>query len=115
MFKLATNDHYKEKVTVEIPQDLGKTAKGSFIVHFKTLNRDRIEELAQDMNAGSLSESEVLREVVVGFEDVQDEDGQAMEYSEHTRDKLLNIQYVHTAVMKAFLGSLAGKQDRRKN
>ena len=115
MFKLATNDFYKEKVTVEIPQDLGKTAKASFIIHFRMLTRDRIEELAAEMNAGTMTESEVLREVVVGFEDVQDEDGQPLDYSEHARDKLLNVQYVHTAVMKAFLASLAGRQDRRKN
>lgn len=115
MFKLATSDFYREKIKVHVPQGLGKHTVVSFVAHFKHLARDRIEDVVRELQSGDLTESALLREVVVGFEEVQDEDGHPLEYSDPARDKLLNIAYVHSAVMTAFLDSLNGKQGGRKN
>ena len=116
MFKLIQQDFIKQRVTVHVPQDLGRTVKNSFVVHFKLLDRARIEGISDDLQSGAVRESELLGELVVGFEEVQDEHGQEMVYSDEARDTLLNINYVHLAVMNAFIDHIGGgKQNHRKN
>lgn len=114
-FKLKTIESFKQKVDLDIPQDFGKSISASYVAEFKLLSRERIEEVTEQLTTGSLTESELLKEVLIGFEDVQDEDGQPLEFTDVNRNRFLNVQYVHAGTMKAFLKTFESKQSRRKN
>lgn len=115
MFKLKTIESFKQKVDLEIPQDFGKTVSASYIAEFKLLSRERIEEVTQQLQTGELTESDLLKEVLLGYDEVQDEDGHVLDFTETNRNRFLNIQYVHAGTMKAFLKTFDTKQSRRKN
>jgi len=109
MFKLKTEHTYSWPVTVQIPADGGKFTKSTFDATFKVIPQDRIDTILRGGNV----DSELLREVTIGWKGVQDEDGNELPFSEDARDKLLSIPYARAALVEAYLDSLAGS--RRKN
>jgi hypothetical protein len=109
MFQLAQKNTCKWPVTVLVPQDGGKRAKQTFSAEFSLLPDERQRELKN----GSVSDEEFLREVVVGWDGVQDADGAELPFGDEALDRLIAIPYVRAALIEAYFDFAAG--GRRKN
>lgn len=113
MFVISQKTTYTWPVTVEFPVDGGKTDRQTFDAELKRMTQSRINEIREAIEKGETSDTELAREVLVGWEGVNDDNGEAVPFSERSRDKLLDIPLVAAAVVVAWLGSLSGV--KRKN
>lgn len=96
---------YKWPVAVECPTDTsGVFESQTFDATFKWIGRARYTEL---VDKGDL---ELLKEVWLGWDGIEDENGKSFAYSAANRDELLDDLAIARAVLKAFLESLNGAQ-----
>ena len=113
MFVISQKPTYTWPVSVEFPIDGGVTDRQTFDGEFKRLTQTRINEIRETIEKGETTDSALAREVLVGWDGVNDASGNAVPFSERSRDQLLDIPMVAAAVVMAWLGSLAGI--KRKN
>ncbi len=98
-FTIRKEHTFRHKVTVRVPVD-GGFSNETFTAVFKVLPKDKAEELLERVK--DAPDVGLLREILVGFEDVMDEAGNAIEYSDETRDLLIGIPYVAIPLIKAY-------------
>ena len=108
MFKLSKPDTVLWPVTVAIPVDGGRTCKATFDAEFKLLDQDEIDAAL----AASEDDMAFLRDVIVGWNGVQDEDGNDLPYSEASCAQMVKIPYVRKALMKAFWDATLGAAEK---
>lgn len=113
MFVISQKSTYTWPVSVEFPIDGGKTDKQTFDGEFKRLTQTRINEIREAIEKGETTDTDLAREVLVGWEGVTDGNGDALPFTERSRDQLLDIPLVAAAVVISWLGSLSGI--KRKN
>src|SRR5258708_24628713 len=106
-FRLAQVGKVKWPVDVQIPQDGGKVQKVRFTAELEILSNEEYETV--------LAEGDVLARVLTGWEGVQTEEGEVIEFSEEERKKLCAIPYVRLALMQAYVQASAGREAARKN
>ena len=107
MFKLQEVYEYDWPVTVRVPVDGGRFRPQKFTARFRMLDQDRAEELVEK-GTGAVDRA-LLEEVWIGWgEDVQSEDGEALEYSDETRAKMLQKPFIRIALTKAYYDSISG-------
>ena len=95
MFKLAEKLTIKWPVTVNVPQDGGKTAEAVFEAEFDVVTQDEVDAAIE---AGK----DLLDRVLIGWNaDLRNEAGEAIECNAESKAKLLNVTYVRTALLAA--------------
>lgn len=108
MFKLAQVKTIKWPVDVQIPLDGGRVSKQRFTAEFEILPSDEYSR--------AIDEGDVLDRVVRGWsDDVQNEAGEPLPFSEEAKAAMLKISYVRVALLRAYLDACAGKEAARKN
>jgi len=112
-FKLDKPGTYKWKVTVEVPVDYGKHDKQEFYGEFKRITQSRIKELIELVASGDLIDVDVVKEVLVGWEGIEDDEGNELKFSQSNLKQLLEVPMVATAIGTAFFESYTGA--KRKN
>ena len=112
-FKLDKPGTYKWPVTVEVPVDYGKHDKQKFDGEFKRITQSRIKELIELVASGDLSDVDVVKEVLVGWEGIEDDQGNELKFSQSKLKQLLEVPMVATAIGTAFFESYTGA--KRKN
>lgn len=113
MFIISQKTTYTWPVAVEFPTDGGKTEKQTFDAEFRRMTNTRINEIRSRIEKGEVTDTELACEVLVGWEGVNDGNGEAVPFTERSRDQLLDVPLVAAAVVMAWLGSLTGI--KRKN
>jgi hypothetical protein len=113
MFVISQKSTYSWPVSVEFPIDGGKTDRQTFDAEFKRMTQTRINEIRELIEKNQTSDTELAREVLVGWEGVNDANNDAVPFTERSRDQLLDVPLVAGAVVMAWLGSLTGI--KRKN
>lgn len=113
MFKIAQTETFTWPVTVKIPADGGRYESHTFDAKFKRISQSRIDELNERLSAGTMSDREFVNEILDGWSGVIDESNQQVPYSDSTRDALLQVTLVRTAIIAAYSEAYAGAQ--RKN
>lgn len=113
MFVISQKQSYTWPVTVEFPVDGGKTERQTFDAEFKRISQTRINEIRTAIANEATTDTDLSREVLVGWEGVTDGNGDAVPFTERARDQLLDVPLVSAAVVMAWLGSLTGV--KRKN
>lgn len=99
-FRLAQKPTFKARVDVSTPNMKGGFDDSKFIAEFKRVETDELKELTK------LTPVELLQKVLVGFEDLLDEnDGQVL-YSEETRQALLAIPNAVIGLRDAFWSAI---------
>lgn len=122
-FKIAASPTYKVDVVVHFPGEDGKLRKQSFVAVFKRLTQGEIETLRDRIaarNNGALlatepqpiSDRELLDEVLVGWEGVQDEDGNELLFNEANKDALLALHPTQPRLVAAYLKSLTDAREK---
>lgn len=113
MFVISQKSTYSWPVTVEFPTDGGKTERQTFDAEFKRTTQTRINEIRALIEKGEITDIELAREVLVGWEGVNDANSEVVPFTERSRDQLLDVPLVSSAVVMAWLSSLTGI--KRKN
>lgn len=111
-FVVKQSDAYFWPVQVEIPTDGGRFEKHTFDAEFKRLPQSRIEEIMQGVVSSTVTDRDVVTEVMVGWKGVTDGSDE-MVWSEKNRDLLLEIPLVGASIIKSWMESLSG--GRKKN
>jgi hypothetical protein len=107
MFQLKRDRTFSWPVDVEVPADGGAFAKQRFTARFKEVSGDRLVELAKARPGEG--DVHILREVVVGWgEDVQDEDGSPLPFSEETLGRMIAVPYVRLALLRTYAEAIGG-------
>lgn len=121
-FKLQQSTTYVWPVKIVLPIDGGKRLTETFDATFRRLPQSRINEivkLARLQERGRLDDDQELedqdaaREIMVGWDGVEDDDGKPIPFSEKAAKELLEIPTVAGQIVKAWFGSLA--EAKRKN
>lgn len=121
-FKLQQSATYVWPVKIVLPIDGGKRLTETFDATFRRLPQSRINEiikLARLQERGRLDEDQELedqdaaREIMTGWDGVEDDDGKPIPFSEAALKQLLEIPTVAGQIVKAWFGSLA--EAKRKN
>lgn len=113
MFVISQKSSYTWPVEVHFPTDGGKTDRQTFDAEYKRMTQTRINEIREAIEKNETTDTELAREVLVGWEGVNDASGETVPFSERSRDQLLDVPLVASAVVMAWLGSLTGI--KRKN
>lgn len=114
MFYIKQTDTYTWPVEVRFPKDNGEVGKEIFTATFKRIPQSRIDEIKHmAQTSESMSDRDLACEVLCGWDNIVDEHGQKVPYSESMRDELLDRPMVATAIVLAFTESLSGA--KRKN
>ena len=112
-FVLKQSDTYRWPVQVDMPVDGGRHERHTFDGEFKRITQSRVREMGELIETGDLIDSDLVREVLIGWDGVNDEDGNPIKFSQKTLDQLVDVPMLATAISKAFFESLAGA--KRKN
>lgn len=121
MFVLKKDHSYAWPVTVQVPADGGDIREEQFTCTFQILPQARIESLMEEMRAdegttlGGGADERILREVVVGWEDVKDESGDVIPFTGENLATLMALPYARIGVMRAYFESVMGEKARIKN
>lgn len=107
MFKLAVSKTFTIPVNFKIPADGGTYQSNSFIVEFKRLTVTEMKDLPKEG-----SDAEMCRRVVVGWNEIADENGNAIPFSSDALDKLLEIVGVAPAILRTFFESVTALQEK---
>jgi hypothetical protein len=113
MFKLAQSAEYFWPVKFSLPVEGGRFEKSTFDCLFKRLSQSRIDEIILAANSGAMKDSDIAREIVVGWRGVTDDKGDEIEFSTSAFGQLLDVPMMATHIAGAFIDSLA--EARRKN
>lgn len=121
MFKISTvNQTYRTPVTVEVPSGDGKSITHKFAVLFSRKSQDELDELYRRMNAAKLQEGEqlltddeLLNQVLVGWEDVLDDQDRPLDFTPDNFNALKNIYPTRPTLVQSFFDSI--KTAKRKN
>jgi hypothetical protein len=121
-FVLKQSDSYKWPVTFKLPIDGGKYEKQTFEAEFKRLPQARlnqIQEAVQDRARavalndhidGLITDQAVADEILVGWSNVLDEDGDEIAYSAASKQLLLEVPALASAIIVAFFESVTGNK-----
>lgn len=121
-FVLKQSDSYKWPVTFKLPIDGGKYEKQIFEAEFKRLPQARlnqIQEAVQDRARavalndhidGLITDQAVADEILVGWSNVLDEDGDEIAYSAASKQLLLEVPALASAIIVAFFESVTGNK-----
>ena len=109
-FKLETTRTFTQRITMELPTDVpGKTEKAGFLARFRAISKDELNELIEDG-----SDDALLDAVLVGVEDVLDEDGNELPEREALEGVKRNT-FAAPALVRAYVEAISGNKAREKN
>ena len=118
MFKIAKDHSFTWPVDVYMPVDGGRTDHKKFVARFRPASVSRSAEVLAAVREASLErldELDLLKEVLIGWEGVADEDGAEIPFSAEARDTLIDIVYVRAGLLDAYVKATAGKAVKAKN
>lgn len=110
MFVITTGSTYKWTVKVAVPVAPETYDDQTFTAEFRRIGKKEIEALTA---SAETSDDSVARAVLVGWEGVQDADGNDVPFSDAAVAQLLDVPGVAYAVVMAFLDSVSGAAKRK--
>lgn len=99
-FKVAITPSYKTKIIVEILNMNGKHDKSDFMAEFKRFTTEELDDLRK------LPQKEVLKEVLIGWSGLLDENNDALPFSPANYEALLAIPQAFAALVEGFWTSI---------
>lgn len=105
MFKIEKPSKINWPVTVNIPQDGGKTKKQKFVVEFDLIDQSEFDEIYN--NGGK--DIDLLKRVVVGFDGVADAAGNPVAFGAESLGQLMAIPYVRAGIVQSYIECSHGR------
>jgi hypothetical protein len=117
-FKLKQSPSYKWPVSLVIPVDGGKRETHVFDACFKRLPQSRIDEIRQlaiaiergRADEDEANERQMVSEIMVGWDGVVDDDGEAVAFSVSGLTEMLEIPTVANQILREFFNSLQSEK-----
>lgn len=106
------DDTFDWKVKLPIPTK-NKRETHSFTATFKRISQDRFEELGRLQREENLTNTEIAKEIMVGWSGMQDKQGNELPFTESKLDKLLNVVGLAAFVVDAFSEAYTGGLKRK--
>jgi len=103
-FVLDQSPTYKFKVDINIVSN-GKETTESFIALFKNVTQSRFKEMIKMVEEKQIEDVDVAREVLMGWEEMENADGTDVKFNKENLDKALDVMGFATAVGFAFMES----------
>ncbi len=119
MFTISNKKTFTAPVVAHVPDDGGRTKRVSFTVVFKALSKPEVDEVLSDARQrakaneeaianggqrGTSSDRELIDQVLVGFgDDVREEDGSPVAFTQSNVDRLCEIWPIEPAIAKSFI------------
>jgi hypothetical protein len=114
MLKLGASDRFWYPVRVEILDDDGVRRPHEFRALFRRHGRSGFERLMEKVRASEITDDALARDVLLGWQGVQDESGADIAFSPEARERLLDLWPVLPAIIQAFIEAHS-PEGRRKN
>ena len=111
MFKIEKQTIVQWPVMIGIPRDGGGISKARINAQFELLPNNEFQAIYSD---GGNDET-LLRRVLLGWNDVADADGNPLAFSPEAREMLIQITYVRSALVAAYMECCSGREAARKN
>lgn len=102
MLKIGQKATFKAQVTVVINGDEGPD-RMDFRAVFKRLTRSEFINVMNKARIGELTDLDIARDVLLGWDGVMLDDGEPMPFSTEARETLLELWPVLPCVMTAFV------------
>lgn len=113
MFKIEKPKSIKWPVTVSIPRDGGNTTKATFTGEFKMISSAEFNAI---YNSNGGNDEDLIRNVMTGWgDDLCDEFGSPMEFSEENLNTIAAVPYIRAGIVAAYLELSQGKKAGAKN
>ncbi|HYC03717.1 MAG TPA: hypothetical protein VED40_10510 [Azospirillaceae bacterium] len=108
MFRIQVDQTYPFPVDVRVPSDAapGQFATHRFTALFRVLPTDEARALLAKPDS---LDRDLLGQVLVGWRDVADEDGQPLPFGDEARDRLCRDPRVQAALVDAYRKSISGE------
>lgn len=104
MLKIVQNPEFKTPVKVYAPGANGQQ-EGEFTVRFRALTRSEQAEF----DLGDVDGTDrFLRAVVLGWDGLSDEEGNAFEFNDANFALMLDLQYFRVALVQAYFSTTSG-------
>ena len=103
-FVIDQSPTYKWRVEVKVNKD-GEVSTEIFTAHFKNISQSRFREMVKMIEDKQIEDVDVAKEVLIGWEDLEDNNGTQMPFTKSTLNKLLEVRGFATAVGFAFMES----------
>lgn len=102
MFVYDPEPKFTHPVTAHVPADGGHEAQ-TFNATFRVMGDTQLGTFDMNDRASTVA---FLREVLVGFGDVEDAAKQPVVFSDRTRDWLIDLPYTRAALVKGYFGGV---------
>lgn len=99
-FKIALTPTYCTKITVELLNKQGRYEKSDFMAEFKRLNGDQLNDVRE------LPQRDVLKEVLVGWSGLIDENNDDVPFNAATFEAVLAIPQAFAALAQGYWDSI---------
>ncbi len=114
MIRIGASDAFWYPVRVAMVGDDGRRVEHEFKARFKRLSRSDFAALIERLGAGAVDDLSLVREALLDWRDVQNEAGEALEFTPAHRDALLEVWPVLPALAAAYIEAHT-PEGRRKN
>jgi hypothetical protein len=105
-FKLTQTPTFTVVVKVDTPNEKGGFDRSDFKAKFKRVTTDEMDELRTKL------QRDVMREVLVGWDGLVDDAGQAVDFTSEHVDALLNIPPALAALADAFWNNIVKAREK---
>ena len=111
MFKVAKEPTFTAPVRLKVPNEKGGCDQVQFTARFKVMPQSRLNSLIE----AEAEQTALLREAVIGWDKVADEDGNPVAFTDEALAALLEISYIRIGLMGAYLEATSNGTYKLKN
>ena len=104
MFKIDDTPRFRRTITVMVPDGDGHRTD-TFTAEFEAISDSEHDTFDTTTTAGIRA---LLARVVRRLDDIADQDGELIPYSEDLRDRVFDRSYVRIALLGAYMDALVG-------
>lgn len=119
MFQIVKSKIINWPITINVPQDGGKTEEKQFSGKLELISQEEYDSFypeAKDGEPAGERDIGLARRVLVGWgDDVLDADGNHLEFNAENREKLIAIAYVRNGIIRSYIFCINGNKAESKN
>lgn len=106
----------KWPVLIKVPLDEGRVAQHEIRADYLVLPQDELDALMEaSRESEGKADSDLMRRVVRCLHDVEDKDGNPIDYTPELLERMLKIPSARLALVTTYFEAAAGQKAKRKN
>ena len=104
-FVLDQADSYSWPCRFEVPVSGGKYKVMTFDAEFKNISQSRLEELMNFQTEGKKTDTDIAKEMIIGWSGIVDGKGEEIPYTEKSKKRLLDIAGMGSQIVQIYISS----------